>query len=530
MRRFLLSITLAAVASAPCCGAWAEPTFVNGIVIPGDTLDATEKPGANAGRFGFFSDLYYDPIREEWWALSDRGPGGGVLDYTTRVQRFSLDVHPVTGRISKFRVKETIKFTDPKGLLTAPTNPAVGDPKALNGLNPLGLNGNGGRLGRSFDPEGLVIDPRTCRLLVADEYGPSVYEFSRTGALVRVFQTPANLVPKVAGAVNYVADRDGGLNAGRQDNRGYEGLAITPDGKKLYAVLQDPLVNEPAPGNNGRNGRNLRIVVFDNDRHSPTYGESVAQYAYQLELQADIAARIIAAGGVATPTDPRQGRNIGLSAIIAINGHQFLVLERDNRGIGVDDPAGAGIVGSKRVYKIDVLGATDISNRSLPNDGNLGAAVPPIVPVAKFPDVFIDLAANTLLPNGKQAEKWEGITIGPRLKNGGYLILAGNDNDYSVTQQAGSSVQFDVYVNFNGGSVQRDIDHPTMLNGQFVGPVPAGYVLIPGVLHAYKASEADLSGYVRPGQDGGGHQDDHDSECGDDNHGDHGDHGDHGTH
>ena len=523
MRRFWLSLALAAIASAPSCGAWAEPTFVNGLVIPGDTLDATRKPGANAGRFGFFSDLYYDPVREEWWALSDRGPGGGVLDYATRVQRFTLDVHPVTGRISKFRVKETIKFTDPKGMLSAPTNPAVGDRKALNGLNPLALNGNAGVLGRSFDPEGLVIDPRTCRFLVSDEYGPSVYEFSRTGALVRVFKTPDNLVPKAAGAVNYVADRDGGQNAGRQDNRGFEGLAITPDGKKLYAVLQDPLVNEPTP-NNGRNGQNLRIVVFDNDRHSPTYGASVAQYAYQLEPQADIAKRIIAAGGVATATDPRQGRNIGLSAIIALNDHRFLVLERDNRGIGVDDPVGAGVVGSKRIYTIDVLGATDISNRPLPNDGNLAGAVPPIVPVTKLPDVFIDLAANTVLPNGKQAEKWEGITIGPRLKNGGYLILAGNDNDYSVTQQAGSAVQFDVYVNFNGGSVQRDIDQPTMLNGQVVGPVPAGYVLIPGVLHAYKASAADLSEYVRPGQVRPAHQDDDDSECDRDDHGDHGTH------
>jgi hypothetical protein len=31
-----------------------------------------------------------------------------------------------------------------------------------------------GTLGRSFDPEGLVIDPRTCHLLVADEYGPTI--------------------------------------------------------------------------------------------------------------------------------------------------------------------------------------------------------------------------------------------------------------------------------------------------------------------------------------------------------------------
>ena len=52
-----------------------------------------------------------------------------MLDYATRVQRFTLDVHPVTGRIANFRVRETIKFTDPKGLLSAPTNPAVGHPQ-----------------------------------------------------------------------------------------------------------------------------------------------------------------------------------------------------------------------------------------------------------------------------------------------------------------------------------------------------------------------------------------------------------------
>ena len=254
--------------------------------------------------------------------------------------------------------------------------------------------------------------------------------------------------------------------------------------------------------------------MFDNDRHSPTYGKSIAQYAYQLELQADVAARIIAAGGVATPTDPRQGRNIGLSAITAINDHEFLVLERDNRGIGVDDPAGASVVGSKRVYKIDVLGATDISNRPLPNDGNLAAAVPPIVPVAKSARLHRPRREHAAAQRQAGGEMGRASTIGPRLKNGGHLILAGNDNDYSVTQNAGSAVQFDVYVDFNGGSVQRDLDQPTMLNGQFVGPVPAGFVLLPGVLHAYKASAADLSGYVRPGQDRRGHQDDHDSECG----------------
>jgi len=79
-----------------------------------------------------------------------------------------------------------------------------------------------------------------------------------------------------------------------------------------------------------------------------------------------------------------------------------------------------------------------------------------------------------------------------------------------VTQEAGTNVQFDVYVDFNGGSVRRDLDQPTMLNGQVVGPVPAGFSLLPGVLHAYRASPEDLRGYVKPERRGQHHDDDDD--------------------
>jgi hypothetical protein len=120
------------------------------------------------------------------------------------------------------------------------------------------------------------------------------------------------------------------------------------------------------------------------------------------------------------------------------------VLERDNRGIGVDDPAGTGVVGSKRIYQIDISDATDVTDVILPAE-----VLPANVIAVSKSQAFIDLAANTVLPNGKIAEKWEGLAIGPRLKDGARAILAGNDNDYSVTQ-SGSGTQFDVYVDFNG--------------------------------------------------------------------------------
>jgi hypothetical protein len=67
-----------------------------------------------------------------------------------------------------------------------------------------------------------------------------------------------------------------------------------------------------------------------------------------------------------------------------------------------------------RSSDLDIAGATDVSGLSLPDDGNLAAAG--IRPVVKDDaNVFIDLAAQTILPNGNQVEKWEGLAIGPRL-------------------------------------------------------------------------------------------------------------------
>jgi hypothetical protein len=494
--------------------------FVNGLVVPGSTADATLQSGAVAGRFGQFSDLYYDPIRKEWWALSDRGPGGGLLDYHVRVHRINLRVHPVSGRISDLRIEETVLLDDlPSGVDDPPALKGARQP--LNGSNPLLLNGNAAVLGRSFDPEGLVVDPRTGNLLVSDEYGPSIYEFNRRGIFVGAFETPAELVPRPAGVLDYVAGRDSAApGLGRQDNRGFEGVAISPDGMRLFATLQDPLINEgprsdttDLTANDGWNGRMVRIVVFDNDWRSPRYRQSVAQYVYQLEPQLAVRTRILAAGGSATDTDPRQGRDIGLCAIAALNAHEFLVIERDNRGLGVTNPSGRGngampslaVVGSKRVFKINISGATDISSLALPEDGNLAAAG--IHPVAKDDaHVFIDLAANTVLPNGNQVEKWEGLTIGPRLRGGGYVIVAGTDNDFSVAQGV-TGQPVDIYVDFQGNIARCVLDSRSLceINPPAADtvidnpvPVPNRFTLLPGVLHAYRASPQDLAGYVPP--------------------------------
>ena len=443
--------------------AHAEPAFVNGLVVSGTTLDASGGTLVNDGRLGFFSDIYYDPARKEWWALSDRGPGGGTLHYQTRVHRFKVDIDPKNGRISNFRVHKTLIFRKADS--------------ALDGFAPAVA----GPLGLALDPEGIVVHPRTGHLLVSDEYGPSLVEIDHAGQLVRRYEIPANILPRDAatGAINYASDA--GNNAGKRANRGFEGLAISPDGRTVYAMLQSALLDESSG-----DGAINRIVAFDTRR-----GRPIAQYAYPMEGNT-------------------QGR--GISALVAINDHEFLVLERNNRGLGVDANLASP---NKKVYRIDLKGATDVTGLNLAT-----APAGSYTPVTKVAAPWLDLAAADTLAHpslaalgGVSPEKWEGLAIGPRLKDGSYLVLAGTDNDYSVTQNS-SSVQFDVYfkpLSTSGVSrIQCDIgafNNCTTVNGDGSpgGAVAAGFDftgfrLIPGVLLAYKASAADLAGLVRPGK------------------------------
>jgi hypothetical protein len=454
----MVSLSLALVASV----GGAAPTFVNGLVLDGDSLDASGGASVNDGRLGFFSDIYYDPQRREWYALSDRGPGGGTLDYEVRVHRFTIDVNKHTGEISNFQVRRTLVFR--KGA------------QAFNGFAPAVA----GPLGMSFDPEGIVVHPLFGTLIVSDEYGPSVYEFTRFGQFLRSYKVPANLLPRdsVTGVVNHASDA--GNTAGKRTNRGFEGLAISPNGLFTYAMLQSAMLDE-----GGSNGTFNRIVKF-----SAITGRALAQYAYRMEGSS-------------------QGR--GISALVAINDHELLVLERNNRGLGVDSDL--AMPHTKKVYRIDLTGATDVTNLDLDAASSTFTAVTKdsITP-------WIDLASPATLAsqslaalNGVSPEKWEGLAIGPKLADGSYLVLGGTDNDYSVTQNP-DGVQFDRYFRPTGTTVERiQCDIGTFANCSAVGAggavgalLPAGFdftgfSLIPGVLHAYKASAQDLEGLVRPG-------------------------------
>jgi Esterase-like activity of phytase len=452
MRAIILALatTVAVIAATPAQAV----TFVNSIQVSGSAIDRSGLTGGpNFNRLGGFgSDLVFDQKSNLYFGLTDRGPGGGLIDYAPRIQSFRLGIDRNTGALTGFTLSATTVLKTTTG-------------GNFTGLNPLLANGNVSVLGNSLDPEGLVRLSNG-NYLVSDEYGPSVIEFSASGREIRRFATPVNLLPRLAnGNLDFVNGR-GTIVTGRQDNRGFEGLTLSIDGKTAYAVLQDPLVNE-GRGDQGRRSRNVRIVAYD-----VATGRSTGQFIYQLESIATVNANT----GTDVFVENDQGRSIGVSSLYTLNDGRIVVIERDNRGLGVDDPTGARPVGLKSSFVIDLNGATNVASISLAGTSNLPAGV---VPVKKTP--FLDIRGTLRAAGLNVPEKFEGLAFGPRLADGGVVLIVITDNDYSVTQ-TGAGEQFDVCTSGPGGITSQV---------GLGGICAAGQSLIPTNIYSFSLTAAE---------------------------------------
>lgn len=256
------------------------------------------------------------------------------------------------------------------------------------------LLGAAGSFSDRLDPEGIRVAPDGT-FYVSDEYGPYVFQFNRQGHLVRRLELPSRFA-----IANPSADPNEellGNTTGRQANRGMEGLAISPDGTTLFGIMQNALLQDhglnPSPSTDrlGLNNRILKIDLATGETH---------EYVYVLDAI---------------------NRGQGVCEILAINDHEFLVVERDNRS-NLQTPPQAPT--RKTIYKIDLTGATDVSGiDSLP-----AAALPASVkPVSKT--LFINLLDADLNLSATIPEKIEGLSWGPDLPDGRHLLYVISDND-----------------------------------------------------------------------------------------------------
>ena len=230
-------------------------------------------------------------------------------------------------------------------------------------------------------------------LALSDEYGPRVDLFDLAGKRVKKLKIPGKFEIDAPSGDAIAEAHDN--TQGRQTNGGFEGLAISPDGKSLYAILQKPLLQDGEIEDDkviGQLNRILRIDLESGD---------TSEFVYPLES--------LKTGG---------------SEILCVNERQALVLERDS---GAGDKARV-----KRLALIDFDGATDVSEiKSLPSQAD--DLPSEIRPVAKR--AFLDLLDPRFGIVGDQAPaKIEGLTFGPDLADGRRTLLVAVDNDFVINQ------------------------------------------------------------------------------------------------
>lgn len=245
-----------------------------------------------------------------------------------------------------------------------------------------------------IDSEGLDIDNEG-NFWICEEGGPTIWKVSPNGIVLKRYTPYALVYPE-----------DVAIDAGfafRRNNRGFEGLTITPNGK-VYAIIQSPMYYKNVSGIAGSgtvgNSRIHRILEIDP-------ATNVTQmFAYVND------------GQIGTSSDIRP-RDQKIGDLKAINNTTFVVIEQ----------AARGTQNVKKLYQIDITGATQVvsglaysSNtktlEELDSPANLAANA--IVPVTKV--LVFDLHANgwpTAL------DKAEGIAI-----IDANTIVICNDNDY----------------------------------------------------------------------------------------------------
>ena len=371
--RWVLS---AAVALASCFAAYAgDPTgqqqarlvarsvlpamtFRSGSPATGAFFSAADReaarangiPGPNAGPYftsqpvqGFSSMIPADG--KTWWALADNGYAWRPNSADFQLVFYRLD--PRWGEPGGPKVLETVVLRDPEHHIPwkIVCDQASGTPLpgfSFNAMPPAPAACGGDPAARiltgfDLDPESFVRAPDGT-FWISEEFGPFLVHAAADG---RVLEAPIPF-PGVRSPQNpflNISDRAHAERPTLAASRGPEGLAISPDGTKLYALLEGAVA--------GDDMQDLRILVFDVAKRAFT-----GHLKYRLEMPSqtvNLAAITDASGArvypdaVAPPGGP-----VSIGEMKAVNDHQMLIIERDNLG---DDLAAPRF---KKVFLVDI--------------------------------------------------------------------------------------------------------------------------------------------------------------------------------
>ena len=447
--------------------------------------------------FGSISGLYAD--QSTWMrsgdtytgvfhAAPDRGYNiAGTTDYDTRLNELHVRFTPaalgasglsqdqisvtLAGTVKLFENTTTgpraISGIDPKpgGVATGGARPATASLPEL----PQGFNGK-----LALDAEGIVRLPDGS-WAISDEYGPSIYRFSPQGEFLGALPVAASVRPIRAGVTDYSSNNPtvgqpapvpANPTAGRQNNQGFEGLALSPDGKTLIVALQSAARQDLSTSAVAATRRNIRVFTYDlSDMANIVI---TGEYVVQLPTFTSASGATLVAAQ---------------SELLALSDTQLLILPRDS---GAGRGFGTAASRYRQVDVIDLAGATNVLNGcgGFCSEAQIapgGVLDPDITPASLVP--FLDINDESELSrfglrNGglddanNLSEKWEGLALvsalDPLAPNDFFLFVA-NDNDFATTNG------FQVGGAYNAGT---DIDTMFLAYRVSVVPEPAGLGLL----------------------------------------------------
>jgi hypothetical protein len=236
-RRALAGLLFALALAAPASARHEQPTLEGRAVLPAETYAPGPVSGTliGAGPFnGITPPFPSQPVQGfsavleaghgELWAMPDNGYGAedNSKDFLLRVYRIAPDFETARGGSGTIDVRGFIELRDPDGHV----------PFALERSDRLLTGGD-------FDIESMRID-RHGDLWFGDEFGPWLLHADRSG---RVLEPPVELAGVKSPQNPPVAPFNPSPTLGR--SQGFEGMAISPDRRTLYPMLEGALTADP---------------------------------------------------------------------------------------------------------------------------------------------------------------------------------------------------------------------------------------------------------------------------------------------
>ena len=338
------------------------------------------------------------PLGISFYGLTDRGPNTDAPTYLDAAgvshatkaflnpaftpQIVFIDVLPFFGPVVTRTLPLKFGRTPATGLgLTGATTEVGLSPETLAALAPSDVG---------VDSEAIDVD-RQGNIWIGEEIGPSILKVNPNNGQVITRVMPGAGLPAIL--------------ASRQVNRGFEGLAVTPNGK-VYALVQSTLdIDAKTKGK----AQFIRLVEYNPATGATqmfAYPHDVAQYAKSGDAK--------------------------MGDLLAVDNKRFLLIEQ-----GKDKDKKL----RNLVYAIDLGGATDLTGKTLVGGSSAGLELEygtadeiaaQIVVIKK--SLLVDLRAY-----GWTDEKCEGLS----LVDDQTLVVA-NDQDFGATAEiAGDATSTD---------------------------------------------------------------------------------------